>query len=151
MRVLKFDRLGADVALRAIGLTSRRMARPKSQGHITIGAIRPLARGAREPGEQLVWHFALGMPGGRALISILSLGIVAPVPEFPRLRRQLPRHDRPGGAVNPGVHVGGAVNAGATVRGVVERGIPGPDLGTWRSQSTGNRSHHKQKTTKPRR
>jgi hypothetical protein len=95
MRVLKFDRLGADVALRAIGLTSRRMARPKSQGHITIGAIRPLARGAREPGEQLVWHFALGMPGGRALISILSLGIVAPVPEFPRLRRQLPRHDRP--------------------------------------------------------
>jgi hypothetical protein len=38
-----------------------------------------------------------------------------------------------GGAVNPGVHVGGAVNPGATVRGAVERGIPGPDLGTWRS------------------
>ena len=34
-----------------------------------------------------------------------------------------------GGAVNPGVHVGG------TVRGAVERGIPGPDLGTWRSPS----------------
>ena len=40
-----------------------------------------------------------------------------------------------GGAVNPGVHVGGAVNPGATVRGAVERGIPGPDLGTWRSPS----------------
>jgi hypothetical protein len=38
-----------------------------------------------------------------------------------------------GGGVNPGVHVGGAVNPGATVRGAVERGIPGPDLGTWRS------------------
>src|SRR5262245_4209042 len=40
-----------------------------------------------------------------------------------------------GGAVNPGVHIGGAVNPGATVRGAVERGIPGPDLGTWRSPS----------------
>ena len=40
-----------------------------------------------------------------------------------------------GGGVNPGVHVGGAVNPGATVRGAVERGIPGPDLGTWRSPS----------------
>ena len=40
-----------------------------------------------------------------------------------------------GGAVNAGVHVGGAVNPGATVRGAVERGIPGPDLGTWRSPS----------------
>jgi hypothetical protein len=40
-----------------------------------------------------------------------------------------------GGAVSPGVHVGGAVNPGATVRGAVERGIPGPDLGTWRSPS----------------
>jgi hypothetical protein len=39
------------------------------------------------------------------------------------------------GAINPGVHVGGAVNPGATVRGAVERGIPGPDLGTWRSPS----------------
>jgi hypothetical protein len=38
-----------------------------------------------------------------------------------------------GGAVNPGVH--GTVNPGATVRGAVERGIPGPDLGTWRSPS----------------
>jgi hypothetical protein len=40
-----------------------------------------------------------------------------------------------GGAVNPSVHVGGAVNPGATVRGAVERGIPGPDFGTWRSPS----------------
>jgi len=40
-----------------------------------------------------------------------------------------------GGGINPGVHVGGAVNPGATVRGAVERGIPGPDLGTWRSPS----------------
>ena len=40
-----------------------------------------------------------------------------------------------GAGVNPGVHVGGAVNPGATVRGAVERGIPGPDLGTWRSPS----------------
>ena len=40
-----------------------------------------------------------------------------------------------GGAINPGLHVGGAVNPGATVRGAVERGIPGPDLGTWRSPS----------------
>ena len=31
--------------------------------------------------------------------------------------------------------VGGAVNPGATVRGAVVRGIPGPDLGTWRSPS----------------
>jgi hypothetical protein len=36
-----------------------------------------------------------------------------------------------GGGINPGVHV----NPGASVRGAVERGIPGPDLGTWRSPS----------------
>ena len=40
-----------------------------------------------------------------------------------------------GGAVNPGVHIGGAANPGAAVRGAVERGIPGADLGTWRSPS----------------
>ena len=40
-----------------------------------------------------------------------------------------------GGAINPGVHVGGTVNPGATVRGAAERGIPGPDLGTWRYPS----------------
>jgi hypothetical protein len=57
-----------------------------------------------------------------------------------------------GGAVSPGIHVGRAVNPGGTVRGAVERGIPGPDLGTWRSSSTSNRTHDKHKTsTKPRR
>src|SRR5262245_27927375 len=39
-----------------------------------------------------------------------------------------------GGAITPGVHVGGAVNPSATVRGAVERGIPGPDFGTWRAR-----------------
>jgi hypothetical protein len=58
-----------------------------------------------------------------------------------------------GGAVNPGVHVGGRVNAGATVRGAVERGIPGPDFGTWRSPSGEvHRSRkHTKATTKQRR
>ena len=58
-----------------------------------------------------------------------------------------------GGAVSPGVHVGGAVNPGATVRGTVERGIPGPDLGTWRSPSREiHRSRkHSMATTKQRR
>ena len=50
-----------------------------------------------------------------------------------------------GGAVNPGVHVRGAVNPSATVRGAVERGIPGPDLGTWRSPS--GQVHRKRKHT----
>jgi hypothetical protein len=50
-----------------------------------------------------------------------------------------------GGAVNAGVHVGGAVNPGATVRGAVERGIPGPDLGTWRSPT--GEVHRKRKQT----
>jgi hypothetical protein len=40
-----------------------------------------------------------------------------------------------GGIVNPSAHIGGAVNPGATIRGAVERGIPGSDLGTWRSPS----------------
>ena len=54
-----------------------------------------------------------------------------------------------GGAINPGVHV----NPGATVRGAVERGIPGPDLGTWRSPSREiHRSRkHSMTTTKQRR
>ena len=58
-----------------------------------------------------------------------------------------------GGGVNPGVHVGGAVNPGATVRGAVVRGIPGPDLGTWRSPSREiHRSRkHSMTTTKQRR
>jgi hypothetical protein len=58
-----------------------------------------------------------------------------------------------GGAVNPGVHGGGAVNPGATVRGAVERGIPGPDFGTWRSPSGEFRRSrkHTKATTKQRR
>ena len=56
-----------------------------------------------------------------------------------------------GGSVNPGVHVGGAVNPGATVRGAVERGIPGPDLGTWRSPSGQVHRTRKRTATKQRR
>jgi hypothetical protein len=50
------------------------------------------------------------------------------------------------GGMNPGVHVGGTVNPGATVRGAVERGIPGADLGTWRSPS--GQVHRSRKHTK---
>ena len=49
--------------------------------------------------------------------------------------------------------VGGAINPGAAVRGAVERGIPGPDFGTWRSPSGEvhrSRKHNKA-ATKPRR
>jgi hypothetical protein len=65
------------------------------------------------------------------MLSKLSIiGVVAAILMIPTaLSAQV------GGAINPGVHVGGAVNPGATVRGAVERGIPGPDLGTWRSPS----------------
>jgi hypothetical protein len=56
-----------------------------------------------------------------------------------------------GGAVNPGVHVGGAANPGSTVRGAVERGIPGPDLGTWRSPSGKVHRSRKHTATKQRR
>jgi hypothetical protein len=56
-----------------------------------------------------------------------------------------------GGAINPGVHVGGAVNPGATVRGAVERGIPGPDLGTWPSPSGKVHRNRKHTATKQRR
>ena len=57
-----------------------------------------------------------------------------------------------GGAIN-GVHVGGAVNPGATIRGAVERGIPGPDLGIWRSPSgeVHRSGKHSKAATKPRR
>ena len=49
--------------------------------------------------------------------------------------------------------MGGAVDPGATVRGAVERGIPGPDFGTWRSPSGEvHRSRkHTKATTKQRR
>jgi len=81
------------------------------------------------------------------MLSKLSIiGVVAAILMIPTaLSAQV------GGAINPGVHVGGAVNPGATVRGAVERGIPGPDLGTWRSPS--RQVHHSRKHTaaKPRR
>jgi hypothetical protein len=49
--------------------------------------------------------------------------------------------------------MGGAVNPGVNVRGAVERGIPGPDFGTWRSPSGEvHRSRkHTKATTKQRR
>ena len=53
------------------------------------------------------------------------IGAVAILMTPPALSAQM------GGGINPGVHV----NPGASVRGAVERGIPGPDLGTWRSPS----------------
>jgi hypothetical protein len=58
-----------------------------------------------------------------------------------------------GGASNPGVHVGGAVNAGGTVRGAVVQGIPGPDMGTWRSPNAQvhRTRKHNVTSTKPRR
>jgi hypothetical protein len=58
-----------------------------------------------------------------------------------------------GGAINPGVHVGGTINAGGAVRGAVVRGIPGPDLGTWRSPSgeVYRARKHTLTVTKPRR
>jgi hypothetical protein len=56
-----------------------------------------------------------------------------------------------GGAINPSVHVGGAVNLGASVRGAVERGIPGPDLATWRSPSREVHRSRKHTATKQRR
>jgi hypothetical protein len=65
------------------------------------------------------------MLGKLSIIAVVAAVLMIPTP----LTAQM------GGAANPGVHVGGAVNSGATVRGAVERGIPGPDMGTWRSPS----------------
>jgi hypothetical protein len=65
------------------------------------------------------------MLGKLSIIGAVAVTLMIPTALFAQM----------GGAVNPGVHVGGAVNPGATVRGAVERGIPGPDLGTWRSRS----------------
>jgi hypothetical protein len=58
-----------------------------------------------------------------------------------------------GGAINPGVHIGGAVNAGGAVRGAVVQGIPGPDMGTWRSPNgeVHRTRKHPRTATKPRR
>jgi hypothetical protein len=82
------------------------------------------------------------MLGNLSIIGAVAAIIMIPTAVFAQV----------GGAINPGVRVGGAVNPGATVRGAVERGIPGPDLGTWRSPSTDNRSHkHSTTAKKPRR
>jgi hypothetical protein len=62
------------------------------------------------------------MLGNLSIISAVAAIIMIPTAVFAQV----------GGAINPSVHVGGAVNPGATVRGAVERGIRGPDLGTWR-------------------
>ena len=83
------------------------------------------------------------MLGKLSIIGAVAVTLMIPTALFAQM----------GGAVNPGVHVGGAVNPGATVRGAVERGILGPDLGTWRSPS--GQVHHTRKhsvrTIKPRR
>ena len=83
------------------------------------------------------------MPGKLSMIGAVAAIIVIPTALFAQM----------GGAVNPGVHVGGAANPGATVRGAVERGIPGPDFGTWRPPSGEvHRSRkHTKATTKQRR
>jgi hypothetical protein len=83
------------------------------------------------------------MLGKLSMIGAVAAIIVIPTALFAQM----------GGAVNPGVHVGGAVNPGATVRGAVERGIPGPDLGTWRSPSgeVHRSRNHSKAATKQRR
>ena len=48
-----------------------------------------------------------------------------------------------GGGINPGVYV----YPGATVRAAVERGMPGPDLGTWRYPS--GQVHRSRKHSRP--
>jgi hypothetical protein len=82
-------------------------------------------------------------------LSIIGAVLMIPTALFAQMGGSVNPGVHVGGAVNPGVHVGGAVNPGATVRGAVERGIPGPDLGTWRSPS--REVHRSRKRTKPRR
>jgi hypothetical protein len=75
------------------------------------------------------------MLGKLSIIGVVAAILMIPTALFAQM----------GGSVNPGVHVGGAVNPGATVRGAVERGIPGPDLGTWRSPT--GKVHRSRKRT----
>ena len=63
------------------------------------------------------------MLGKASIIGAVAAILITPTPVSAQM----------GGVVDPGVQVGGAVNPGATVGGAVGRGIPGPDLGTWRS------------------
>jgi hypothetical protein len=83
------------------------------------------------------------MLGKLSTIGAVAAIIMIPPPLFAQV----------GGAINPGVHVGGTVNAGGAVRGAVVRGIPGPDLGTWRSPNGEVRRtrKHARTATKPRR
>src|ERR1700747_211892 len=89
-------------------------------------------------------------PPNGALIMTRKLSIIAAVVAVVLMIPTAPSAQM-GGAINPGVHVGGAVNPGATVRGAVERGIPGPDLGTWRSPSGKVHRSRKHTATKQRR
>jgi hypothetical protein len=83
------------------------------------------------------------MLGKLSIIGVVAAIIMIPPPLFAQV----------GGAISPGVHVGGAVNAGGAVRGAVVRGIPGPDLGTWRwpSREVHRARKHTMTATKPRR
>jgi hypothetical protein len=81
------------------------------------------------------------MLGNLSIIGAVAAIIMIPIAVFAQV----------GGVINPGVHVGGAVNPGATVRGAVERGILGPDLGTWSSPSGKVHRSRKHTATKQRR
>jgi hypothetical protein len=83
------------------------------------------------------------MLGKLSIISVVAAIIMIPPPLFAQV----------GGAINPGVRVGGTINVGGAVRGAVVRGIPGPDLGTWRSPSgeVHRTRKHSITATKPRR
>jgi hypothetical protein len=85
----------------------------------------------------------LTMLGKLSIISVVAAIIMIPPPLFAQV----------GGAINPGVRVGGTINVGGAVRGAVVRGIPGPDLGTWRSPSgeVHRTRKHSITATKPRR
>jgi hypothetical protein len=72
---------------------------------------------------------------GKAIIGAVAAILITPTPVSAQM----------GGVVDPGVQVGGAVNPGATVGGAVGRGIPGPDLGTWRSPSRQVHRTHKRR------
>jgi hypothetical protein len=75
------------------------------------------------------------MLGKASIIGAVAAILITPTPVSSQM----------GGVVDPGVQVGGAVNPGATVRGAVGRGIPGPDLGTWRSPSRQVHRTHKRR------
>ena len=75
------------------------------------------------------------MLGKASIIGAVAAILITPTPVSAQM----------GGVVDPGVQVGGAVNPAATVRDAVGRGIPGPDLGTWRSPSRQVHGTHKRR------